>query len=1305
MPKGVQKKQIIQLNRQVSQLLEHEGYEQAMNIAVSAYDLARKCLKEDDPAFIVSLSNLARLYQTMGDYEQAEPLLRQELEIRRIKLGEAHPDVADSLNNLAMLYYAMGAYKHAEHLFQQSLSVRRTTLGEGHPGVAQSLNNLAALYQAMGEYEQAELFLQQALMITQTSWGEAHPSVAICLSNLATLYMSKGKYGEAESLLQQALEIRSLVPQVIYPDFVVNLNNLAMLYYETGKYGQAEPLLRQALEITRTTLGENHPDFATSLNDLAVLYFETGNYQQAEPLLQQALGIRRIVLGEIHPLIASNLDNLALLHKAMGDYGQAESLYRRALEMRNMLLGEGHPEVAQNLNNLAALYREMGNYQQAEALYEQALTIWRTALGEKHPDFAGSLSNLAALYQDMGDYKQAKALYEQVVEITRTALGEDHPDVANCLHNLATLYFNIADYGQAKALYEQVVEITRTALGEDHPDVATSLSSLATLYQAMGNYQQAGPLYRRALEIRRKVLGEKHPFFARSLQNLATLYFEIGDYRQAGSLSQQVLEIRRTALGEKHPDFAASLNDLAALYRVMRDYEQAEPLLRQALEIRRTALGEAHPNVATCLNELATLYLAMEDYEQAEPPLRQALEIRRTALGEAHPDVASSLINLAMLQLDIGNYEQAEPLLRQALEIRRTALGEAHPDVATCLNELAAVCVVTANAKEAFTLMEQAAIIDDQMIRQVFSIGSESQRMAYLTSLQWHFDIFLSLVFQHLMHSSAAVQVALDLVLRRKAIGIEALTTQRDVLRSGRYPALEPNLRDLIILRTQIAKKTLVGPGPEGPQVYQQLLKEWNVQREQLEAELAHQIPEMNLAEKLQITDRVSIAKALPTEGVLVEFVHFYVCNFQAVHARGEPNWKPAHYLAFILPAEEPDNVQMIDLGEADVIDRMIVAFRESVTNDTERHTGRHLEPVLNISHQVPNINDETALRTVVFDPLMVALEDHTRLFLAPDGDLTRLPFEILPMNDGSRLIDKFHIGYLGAGRDVLRFGTASSIRSSDPLVVADPAFDLSGSDLPTQVQALESQWKSSRDLDIGALYFGRLPGTRAEGERIAKMLDVQPLIEDDAVEQRLKMCSSPYILHIATHGFFLANQQHDPNTSQLGLGTISGIASDRMSWISTLENPLLRSGLALAGANTWNRGGTPPPEAEDGLLTAEDVSGLDLLDTELVVLSACETGLGEVRVGEGVFGLRRAFVIAGARTLVMSLWKVPDRQTQELMEDFYRRIFSGQSRADALREAQLAIKAKYPQPYYWGAFICQGDPGPLLQISELTAK
>ena len=221
-------------------------------------------------------------------------------------------------------------------------------------------------------------------------------------------------------------------------------------------------------------------------------------------------------------------------------------------------------------------------------------------------------------------------------------------------------------------------------------------------------------------------------------------------------------------------------------------------------------------------------------------------------------------------------------------------------------------------------------------------------------------------------------------------------------------------------------------------------------------------------------------------------------------------------------------------------------------------------------------------------------------------------------------------------------------------------------------------------------IHFSSLPGTHKEGKKIAKKLGVEPWLDNDALEGKLKTRQSPHILHIATHGYFLENSKFDPNQIQFGVAD----SYNRLSF--GLENPLLRSGLALAGANTWLERKPLPLEAEDAMFNAEDVSGLDLLGTELVVLSACNTGIGEVRRGEGVFGLRRAFVLAGARTLVMSLWKVPDEQTQQLMEFFYDHILDGESRAESLRKAQLAMKKKYPDPLYWGAFICQGDPSPL---------
>jgi tetratricopeptide (TPR) repeat protein len=857
----------------------------------------------------------------------------------------------------------------------------------------------------------------------------------------------------------------------------------------------------------------------------------------------------------------------------------------------------------------------------------------------------------------------------------------------------------------------------------------------------------------------------------RLFEQTSRLYQE-GRYQQAISVAQELCDLTEDNLGAQHPDFAASLNNLAELYRAVGDHEAALPLAREALEVYSAALGEQHPDFATGLNNLAGLYRDMGDYAAALPLLRQALEVRRAALGEHHPNFATSLNNLAALYHATGDPAAAVPLLRQALEVTRAALGEHHPNFATSLNNLARLYVAVDRPEEALPLMEQAAAVEDHLIGQIFSIGSDRQRLAFLVTMHVDREAFLSLVWRHLASSPQAVAAALNLLLRRKAVATESLAAQHQALLGDMYPALRDRFRAWADLRMQIARKTLAGPGAEAPGVHQELLSEWQGEQERLEADLARQIPEMNLEQQLRAADCRTIARALPAGAALVEFVCFDVYDFKAVPARGEPEWQPHRYLAFVLRAGADEQVRMIDLGEGDPIDRLVAAFRAGVTGAAEvRDIVREHFPPADASTTTGD-----RLRAAVFDPLTDALGACRRLFLAPDGDLNRLPFEALPLADGRHLLDAYRLSYVSVGRDLLRFQVRSGRPPAGPLVAADPDFDLGvGPDLagaeqvegaaprkgfwsrlfgrgrtvparqPTPKEAVPSPaaptgGRLSRDLDRSQCRFARLPGTRAEGERIARRLGVQPLLDSAALEGRLKACRSPRILHLATHGFFLPDQPRDlnqlgRNLELMGAGETPGLG--RLSGPG-MENPMLRSGLALAGANTFLRGAAPPPEAEDGLLTAEDVAGLDLLDTELVVLSACETGLGGVHVGEGVFGLRRAFTVAGVKTLVMSLWKVPDLATAFLMARFYDNLLMrGLERDLALSEAQRATRgatvaqlrgewltpaaieqfaagdatsrrhleqlARQPDdhrpfasPFYWGAFICQGDPAPL---------
>ncbi len=964
------------------------------------------------------------------------------------------------------------------------------------------------------------------------------------------------------------------------------------------------------------------------------------------------------------------------------------------------------------LNETVAQLYQQGRYEQAFQYAILAHNLIRQELGENHPAYATSVNNLALLYKDQGNYADAEPLLRQACEIWRTRLGQDHPVYGTSLNNLGRLYQEMGNYVEAELLYRQASGIDRAALGEDHPDFAVDLNNLGMLYQEMGDYARAESFLRHASNVRRSALGTHHPDYAASLNNLAAMYQDTGNYAQAELLYRQASAIDRAALGEGHPDFAIDLNNLAELYWEMGNYAQAEPLYRQATAIDRKALGEGHPGYANDLNNLAALYYAQGNYAAAEPLLRQARDVRRAVLGADHPDYASSLNNLAVLYHARGNYAAAEPLLRQARDVRRAALGADHPDYASSLNNLAVLYAATNRTAEALVLMQQAAAIQDRVLTQVFSIGSDRERMAFLRTLQASFQSCLSLIRQQATQDSAAPQVGLDLVLRRKAIGAEALAAQRDAILSGQYPDLAPKLRKLTTLRAQIAQQTLAGPGADDPTAYRQRLAIWTGEYEQLEADLARHLPEMSLERQLRTADRSAIARALPPEAALVEFVRTNTFTFTAVRAHGEAQWAPAHYLAFVLSAGAPGDVALIDLGEAAPIDYLIAAFRQAVSGEADAAprgglpnvpdmTGvsvrsdrptlrgalisatRSMRPRATIEKGLDCAALGMALRHALIDPLLSALAGRTRLFLAADGDLTRVPFEVLPLDDQQCVIDAYQISYLSVGRDILRFGTSSQRPPAAPLVVANPDFDLGG---------------RSVELFTPGEPFQQLAGTRREGEQVGRLLQTPPILDDAALEQTLKAHPSPRILHIATHGFFLPDPKHDANDEALGLSVQDMRAGSPLSRLSAVENPLLRAGLALAGANTWlqEHEQVLDPDAEDGILNGVDVSGLDLLDTELVTLSACDTGLGSVQVGEGVFGLRRAFMLAGAKTLVMSLWKVPDRQTQELMELFYHHVLEGIPRADALRAAQLAMKAKYPDPLYWGAFICQGEPGPL---------
>ena len=956
----------------------------------------------------------------------------------------------------------------------------------------------------------------------------------------------------------------------------------------------------------------------------------------AESLSERALKICEKIFGPNHPDTARSLNTLSL---ATEDTAKAKVLCERGLRIRETMLGAAHPDTAQSLNNLAELYRQTGDYSEAQRLNQRALAIREKALGPNHPETAESLNNLADIYRRTGDYAKAESLNQRGLAIRENVLGLEHPDTAWSLNNLALVYVNTGDYAKAEPLYRRELEVYEKTLGPEHPDTATALHNLAVLYEDMGAYPKAEPLYQRALKICEKVYGPAHSNTAGALHNLALLYDHIGDYLKAESLYQRAVEIYEKAVGPNHPYTANSLDRLGALYIKVGNYSKAEELLKRALHIREKALGPEHPNTATSVNNIAQLYVEMGDYGKAEPLYQRALKVREKALGPEHPHTATSLNNLAQLYVKLGEFAKAEPLYQRALNIREKALGPEHTDTAKSLESLARLYAVDIpDRKRALLLTAQAQRAQEKILSNILSFTSERQRLAYQkTTAPYTLAATLD----------DAVKLA-EIVLSQKGIVLDSLLEDRLAAEASRDPTQRAIIDQLRSAKERLTKVLLEVPKDVSEQARQQRdAEKENLSREveKLEASLAHEVAGYGKARRALNTTLAQVQSALPEQAALVELIRYshylgkdkFEVRYGAmvVGTKGEPHW--------------------VALGSASEIEKNVALYQKSVRGKTDEAT---LSTVLR------------ALEQQIWVPIEKAFPAGINtVILSPDAELCFVSFATLLMPEDRFLGAKYSIRYVASGRDLLEKTKLPEGIKTTMRVFGNPDFGGNTAG-PTLAQSNTATLRSVEMRDLQGISLPSLPGTAKELKQLeerAKRLgwQSQTYVGLKATEAELRELASPGVLHLATHGFFLP---------EIDLGISKGSSDAAEIPDARLVNPMHRSGLALAGAQrtlqAWAKGVVPPIE-NDGIVTAEEVGGLRLDGTWLVVLSACDTGEGEARAGEGVMGLRRGFIQAGAQNLLMTLWPISDETTVQIMLDFYDAAFKSGNAPQALADTQ----------------------------------
>jgi len=1010
--------------------------------------------------------------------------------------------------------------------------------------------------------------------------------------------------------------------------------------------------------------GRESAAYGSCCNNHGRVLYQKEDYAEVEKWYLKAISIREKVLGNEHPDYARSLNSLGILYKVMGNYEKAEQLYLEAKTIREKVLGKEHPEYGHSLNNLGNLYSDMGNLEKAEPLYLEAKAISGKVLGKEHPDYGQHLNNLAGLYMDMGNYQKAEPLWLEAKAINERTLGREHPDYAESLNNLAELYLEMGNYPKAEPLYLEAKAIREKVLGKEHLDYAKILTSLAVLYWKMGNFEKAEPLYIEAKAINERKLGKEHPDYAGSVINLALLHMEIGNYEKAEPLYLEAKEIFEIKLNQReHPYYMNCLENLGILYQRMGNYEKAEPLYLEAKASREKGLGKQHPYYAASLLNLANLYWNMGAFPKVEPLCLEAKAIQEKELGKQHPDYAITLQHLAGLYMKIGTHEKAEPLFQEAKAIFEKVLGKEHPKYASNLNNLAELYEGQKRFSESEPLVREAATLESKRLSKSATFLSENELDKYTATFQKNSaDRSAWLIARPPSQRGSLPALTFDQTLFYKGFLLTATNQIKQLALSDSVTTEKFNLLKSYQRRLAAEHARPIAERKNVPELEEKA--------NDLEKDLARSVAGYGGA--MRQVKWQEVQQALKPGEAAIEFVHYKYY--------GKKETDSTMYAALVLrPGDEQPG--FVPLCEARQLQSHIEAQR-----------------LISLNNLYVYLREgTTSLYGLLWSPLEPLLEGVSTIYYSPSGELHRLSLGAIGGPSDKVLGDRYHLHLLMSTRQLVSPSPFTTPKGGTAIVFGGIQYDAdstaihaANNRLGFMAQDTSGSYIGYRDRNRGDFEgtWEYLDSTRAESSNISRTLEevgiTTTLLQGvEATEEAFKQIGtsgpSPKILHLATHGYFFP----DP-APQLPKG---GVAAEPVFKMS--EHPLIRSGLILAGANHAWRTGHPYQGAEDGILTAYEVSQMNLSNTELVVLSACQTGLGDIKGNEGVYGLQRAFRIAGVKYLLMSLWKVPDGPTSELMTNFYSYWLKDKMPLeDAFKRAQSEMKAKHEDPEIWAGFV-----------------
>ncbi|TAF77997.1 MAG: CHAT domain-containing protein [Bacteroidetes bacterium] len=1190
-----------------------------------------------------------------SQYQESAEWLESNLPDAKFKQKEA--TFWDMNNLLARCYVKLGKTKRAEQYFLETIANYETKplKVKLHQNNQSALINLAYLYFGVKQYEKAERYYTEALELKKEQVGEKHPDYISLLNNIAVVLNIEGRNIKADSLYTILTKLKKEVYSENSVEYINTQYHRANLYKNTGRFLEAEPLYNQVVGFRRVNPGEKSPEYMNAYKHLGQLYTLQRRYQMAEPVFTRLIDLNKTQYGEKHKEYTEALNNLGQLYIQMELFQNAEKLYLDVAEIRKNTLGKNHIDYGSANNNLGFLYRKMSKYIISEKYYKKALDIFESNVGKKHASYVATLVNLAGLYREMGRFQDAELKYKAAQDIYRETIGEQSIDYAGLLNNISLFYTELGKYDLAEDSYKNSLDVTEKVLGANHPDYATTLNNLASLYKTMGRYEEAEGIYIRSSVIRKNVMGENNFDYATSLNNIGALYEIMGRYRDAETYYQQGLSIIKQIFGMRHPAYANQLNNLAGLYEITKEYDQAERMYTEALNIQSEVLGEKHPDYVLTLNNLALLQQKTGNFQKAEELYKKNIAKTKVTFGVKHPNYATSLSNLAGLYESQARYKEAENLYLQVLQTRKESLGDRHPSYGLTLINLGRLYAATFNYAKADSMWYKATNMNLYQIQKYFPSMSEKEKGEFYATIRENFEQFNSYALMRFKREPSILGKMYNNQLATKALLLNASNKLRQSILSSKDTILINNFKDWLNQKEFLSK---VYAMPKEDIVAQRInIDSLERLTNNSERALSQSSELFKSANSNQFYTWQDIKKQLKPGEAAMEIIRFPKFKFDS----GGIYTDSAFYAALIIKPTTQNNPELVLMREGTVMEtKLLKYYRNAIKQQTE---------------------NEYCYKYFWRD-LSTVLKGTKKVYISPDGAYNQINLNTLQnLQTRSYVFDEIEIQILSNTKDLMKARSAQN-PNKGIFLAGNPDF---------MYQPKSKRSEAGYDDENAEIKYQRtlapLPGTEAEVKEIDKLAQQNGwqsklYIGSQVSEERVKKMESVKVLHIATHGFF----ETDKGGKQKGkLGSVS-------------ENPLLKSGLMLAGSDITlqnKKNGIikhNESKEEDGILTAYEAMNLNLENTDLVILSACETGLGEVKNGEGVYGLQRSFQVAGAKSIVNSLWTVNDQTTMLLMSTFEREYMRTGDKKAAFRTAQIIVRKQFAHPYYWGAFVMMGD-------------